>query len=97
MFWQVLFLLVILIPLVAIVLDSQVGKALARRLEGAEADRLEQRLGERIRYLEGEVERLTGEVERLNDESDFLHELLAQRPPPDERGRRALEAGENDD
>lgn len=97
MFWQVLFLLVILIPLLAIILDSQVGKALANRLEGPDADGLEEHLGDRIRYLEGEVERLSSEVERLDEESDFLHQLLAERPPPDERSDRALEAGENDD
>lgn len=93
MFWQLLFLLVLLIPLLAIVLDSQVGKALAARLERTGPGEGDDHLLDRIRYLEGEVERLTGEVERLDEESRFLHELLAERPPADER---TLEAGEND-
>jgi len=40
---------------------------------------------------------LEGHLERLDEESDFLHELLAERPPPDDRGRRALEAGDSED
>lgn len=96
MFWQVLFLVVLLIPLLAVILDSQVGKALAHRLEGPGADAVQARLEERIRFLEGEIERLSHQVERLEEESDFLHELLAERPPPDQRTGRALEAGEDD-
>lgn len=94
MFWQILFLLVLLIPLLAIILDSQVGKALAARLERRSVGEGDEYLLDRLRYLEGELERLTGEVERLDEESRFLHELLAARPPADER---TLEAGENDD
>ncbi len=94
MFWQILFLLVLLIPLLAIILDSQVGKALAARLERRSLGEGDEYLLDRLQYLEGEVERLTGEVERLDEESRFLHELLAERPPADER---ILEAGENDD
>jgi len=94
MFWQILFLLVLLIPLLAIILDSQVGKALAARLERRSLGEGDEYLLDRLRYLEGELERLTGEVERLDEESRFLHELLAERPPADER---TLEAGENDD
>lgn len=97
MFWQVLFLMVLLIPLLAVVLDSQVGEALAHRLEGRDPGPARDRLTERIRYLEGEVERLSAEVQRLDEESEFLHKLLAERPPPDEPDRRALEASENDD
>lgn len=93
MFWQLLVLLILLIPLLAIVLDSRVGEALAARLErpGAAGD---DPLRKRLEHLESEVDRLSEEVRRLDEESRFLHELLAERPPPDER---ALEAGENDD
>ncbi len=96
MFWQILFLMVLLIPLLAIVLDSQVGKALAARLEASDERGERSALQERVRYLEGEVERLTSDVQRLEEESEFLHKLLAERPPPEEPGGSALEAGEND-
>lgn len=97
MFWQILFLMVLLIPLLAVVLDSQVGEALAHRLESRNPGPARDRLAERIRYLESEVERLSSEIQRLDEESEFLHELLAERPPPDAGDRRALEAGESDD
>lgn len=81
MFWQLLIVLVLLIPVLAIVLDSQLGRALAARLErpGVGAGN-EDVLTDRLAFLEGEVERLSTEVERLADESDFLHKLLAERP-----------------
>ena len=76
-----IFLLVLMIPILAIVLDSPVGRALARRLEGRElssgADKM---TSERLSYLEGEVERLTTEVRRLEEESQFLNNLLTDRP-----------------
>jgi hypothetical protein len=76
-----LLLLVLLIPILSIVLDSQVGKALATRLERrglGDGDRI---AGERIAFLESETERLSSEVERLSEESRFLHQLLAERTP----------------
>ena len=76
-----IFVLVLLIPILAIVLDSPVGRALARRLEGRElspgADKM---TSERLSYLEGEVERLTTEVRRLEEESQFWNNLLTDRP-----------------
>ena len=76
-----IFLLVLMIPILAIVLDSPVGRALARRLEGRElssgADKM---TSERLSYLEGEVERLTTEVRKLEEESQFLNNLLTDRP-----------------
>lgn len=75
--------LVLLIPILAILLDSDVGKAIARRLE-----RGRQALGDtgshdRLVYLESELERLGKEVGRLEEESRFLHKLLAERTDPD--------------
>ena len=76
-----IFLLVLMIPILAIVLDSPVGRALARRLEGqglsSGADKV---TSERLSYLEGEVERLTTEVRKLEEESQFLNNLLTDRP-----------------
>ena len=89
--FQLIFVLVLLIPILAIVLDSPVGRALAGRLErkglGSGAEEL---TGERLSYLEGEFERLTSEVRRLEEESQFLNKLLTERPasetlPPGDR------------
>ena len=85
--------LVLLIPILAIVLDSPVGRALAGRMEGrglsSGADKV---TSERLSYLEGEVERLTTEMRRLEEESQFLNNLLTDRsasqalPPGDQNG-----------
>jgi hypothetical protein len=85
MFLQLILVLVVLIPLLAIVLDSQVGRALASRLERRSLGEPQDLMAERMSYLEGEVERLTGEIGRLGEESHFLHSLLTERPP--EAGR----------
>lgn len=83
MFLQLILILVVLIPLMAIILDSQVGRALASRLEGRRLGEPQDLMAERMAYLEGEVDRLTGEIGRLDEESQFLHQLLAERPPND--------------
>ena len=66
---QLIFVLVLLIPILAIVLDSPVGRALAGRLErrslGSGTDEV---TAERLSYLEGEFERLASEVRRLEEE-----------------------------
>ncbi len=77
----IIVLLILLIPILAIVLDSPVGRALAGRMErrglSSGADEV---TSERLSYLEGEVERLTTEVRRLEEESQFLNNLLTDRP-----------------
>lgn len=90
MLWQMIFILVLLIPILAIVLDSQVGRALAARLERRGLSESDELLADRVAFLEGEVERLSGELMRLEEESEFLTKLLADRPggealPPSER------------
>jgi hypothetical protein len=90
--WQIILLLVLLIPILAIVLDSQVGRALASRLERRGLDRADDPLLERLGYLEGEVDRLSEEVGRLSEESRFLHQLLEERPG----GKGALPPGDQD-
>ena len=79
MFLQLILVLVVLIPLLAIVLDSQVGRALASRLERRGLDAPSDLTAERIAYLEGEVERLSSELMRLDEESQFVHKLLTER------------------
>ena len=83
--------LVLLIPILAIVLDSPVGRALAGRMErrGLSSGG-EDATSERLSYLEGEVERLTTEMRRFEEESQFLNQLLTDRtaskalPPGDQ-------------
>lgn len=83
-------LLVLMIPLLSIVLDSQVGKALASRLERQPLRGGDPATHERIAFLEGEVERLGRELERLEEESEFMHRLLTD---PDSDANRRLGRG----
>ncbi len=76
-----IFILVLLIPILAIVLDSPVGRALAGRLERKGLGEPPDMMAERMAFLEGELERLTTEVRKLEDESQFMHELLTERQP----------------
>ena len=74
-----IFVLILLIPILAIFLDSDVGKALAKRLE-----RGQRRVGndgthDRLAYLEGELERLAQDVERVEEENQFIQKLLEGR------------------
>ena len=92
MFWQIILFLALLIPILAIVLDSQVGRALASRLERRSLEEPDHLTAERIGYLEGEVERLSEELVRLDEESRFLHQLLDERPG----GAGALPPGDED-
>jgi hypothetical protein len=85
-----LFLLVaLLIPILGIVVDSPIGRALARRLEGPQEtppDVLA--LAKRVELLEAEVDDLTRGMQSLQDENAFLQRLLADPssrstlPPP---------------
>jgi hypothetical protein len=90
---SMIFLLVLLIPILAIVLDSPVGRALAGRLERRGlSPGSDDGTSERLAYLEGEVERLTTEMRRLEEESQFLNQLLTERPasqvlPPGDQSR----------
>jgi hypothetical protein len=79
----------LLIPLIGIVVDSPIGRAVARRLEGPEQPPVGVgELAKRIELLESEVDDLMRSVQTLQDENAFLQRLLAdpsQRaslPPP---------------
>jgi hypothetical protein len=72
MMW-LFFLLVLMIPLLAVVLDSQLGRALARRVEGGTAD------AERLAALESEIERLSRELDVLQEQTEFVNKLLEDR------------------
>jgi uncharacterized small protein (DUF1192 family) len=77
---QLIFILVLLIPILAIVLDSPVGRALAGRLEHKGLSDGSDMSAERLAFLEGEVERLNAEIQRLDEEGQFLQQLLENRP-----------------
>jgi hypothetical protein len=81
----ILLAIALMIPLTAVILDSQVGRAIASRLEGnkeVNAGAGASLLG-RLNALEGEVDRLTAAVEQLEEEAQFLHRLLDERPAPE--------------
>lgn len=77
----IVLLVALMIPLTAVILDSQVGRAIAARLEKGK-DPVEG--GSRIAALEAEVDRLGKEVSRLDEETAFLHKLLETRSHPPE-------------
>lgn len=87
MMW-LFFVLVLLIPLMAVILDSQLGRALARRIEGGGGDPA--RENARLAALEAEVDRLSKELERLQEQAEFVDRLLEE--PRQER----LPGGEGD-
>lgn len=88
-------LLVLLIPILAIVLDSQVGQALASRLEQRRLGEADGLSAERMAFLETEVERLSVELARIDEESRFVTRLLTERAGGDEELRRALPDAES--
>ena len=84
-----LVLVALLIPIMGIVLDSPIGRALARRVEGASpAPPAVTDLSRKVEALEAEIEELNRTVQALQEESAFLHRLLADPsgrstlPPP---------------
>jgi hypothetical protein len=76
----IVLLVALMIPLIAVILDSQVGRAIAARLEGG--NRPESLSERRLAALEGEVDRLGRELQRLDEESAFLHRLLEEKRTP---------------
>jgi hypothetical protein len=79
----------LLIPIIGIVVDSPIGRALARRLEGPQqTPPALSDLAKKIKLLEAEVDDLARSVQTLQDENAFLQRLLeepsqrATLPPP---------------
>jgi hypothetical protein len=83
-------LVALLIPIMGIVVDSPIGRALARRLEGPQQTPPGvAELAKKVDLLEAEVDDLTRSVQSLQDENAFLQRLLADpsspstlQPPP---------------
>jgi hypothetical protein len=71
----------LLIPTMAILVDSPIGRALARRLEGPqEIPPGLAELAKKVDLLEAEVDDLTRTVQALQDDNTFLQRLLAESP-----------------
>jgi hypothetical protein len=85
MTWIALIVLALLLPeILSTALDSRVGRAIALRLEAGAGHTPDDLTTERIRYLEEEVDRLGRQIQRLDERTEFLQELLAERPPRDQ-------------
>lgn len=87
MLWLfILVLAVILVPIMAILIDSPIGRALARRLEGpvdvAPPPLVD--LARKVQLLESEVDDLRSSVGQLQEQNQFLQKLLEEGPrrPP---------------
>lgn len=78
----VILLLVLLVPLLGLVIDSPIGRAIARRIEGPEAAPDAPDLRRRLDLLEGELEDLQRTVEGLREEQAFLQRLMEDQPRP---------------
>jgi hypothetical protein len=80
MLWIALIVLAVMIPeILSTVLDSRLGRALAARIEDRRLGPGDDLTAERVRYLEGEVDRLSTEVLRLQEEGEFVQRLLTER------------------
>jgi hypothetical protein len=80
MIWIALIVLAFMIPeILSTVLDSRLGRALAARVEDRRLGAGEDVVVDRVRYLEGEVDRLSREIQRLHEEGEFLQKLLTER------------------
>ena len=88
-FIGLILLVALLIPILGIVIDSPIGRAIARRLEGPQAipENLEQ-LTKKVDLLELEVDDLNRTVDQLKEENVFMQRLLEDPdarptlPPP---------------
>ena len=92
--------MIVLIPVLAILIDSPLSEALARRIASRESEPASARLD----ALEKEMQYLTQAVESLRDESEFVRSLVEGReadalPPPQAEERPddpdARSSGEN--
>lgn len=83
LFLGVLLLVALMIPIMGLVIDSPIGRAIARRVEGPQelpanlAD-----LARKVEALESEVEDLRATVNTLQEENQFFQRLLEENPRP---------------
>ena len=74
----VILLVALMIPIVAILADSPLGRSIARRMDGrGEAgNSTVQLLEQRIAVLEGEIDDLSRSIGGMRDELQFMQRLL---------------------
>jgi hypothetical protein len=94
-FFALVLILALCIPIVALLVDSPIGRGIGHRLErgGADDEAGQAMVGDtarRLELLEGDVEVLQQVVEELREENDFLRQLLEEGRParhlPTDRG-----------
>lgn len=82
MWLGIIILVALMIPVVGILVDSPIGRALARRLGGEEQVPPDlAALVRKVDLLEGDVDDLSRSVEQLREENLFLQRLLEDQPP----------------
>ena len=76
--FAVILLVALMIPIVAILADSPLGRSIARRMDGrGEAgNNTVQLLEQRIAVLEGEIDDLSRSIGGMRDELQFMQRLL---------------------
>lgn len=79
--WALVILVMLMIPLLAIVIDSEFGRAFARRISGDSAAGDEEH-AVRLERLESEVRYLNESLEALREETTFLRSLLENKSEP---------------
>jgi len=78
----IILIVALLIPIMGIIIDSPIGRALARRLEGPEPIAPDvANLTKKVELLESEVDDLTRLVQSLQEETTFLQRLIEDAPP----------------
>ncbi len=83
MFIGLILFVALLIPIIGIIIDSPIGRAMARRLEGPEAVPTDvQMLAKKVDLLEAEVDDLNRAVDQLKDENVFLQKLIGEPHEP---------------
>lgn len=86
--WAFVILVMLMIPLLAIVIDSEFGRAFARRISG-DTPETDAELARRVEALEDEMRYLTETLESTREETKFLRSLLEDRS-----GSRSLPPGD---
>lgn len=78
----ILVVAVLFVPIMAILIDSPIGRALARRLEGQSeaAPPPLVDLARKVELMESEIDDLHRSVEALQEENQFLQKLLTDGP-----------------
>ena len=79
--WAFVILVMLMIPLLAIVIDSEFGRAFARRISG-DSTPGDEALVLKVEQLEGEVRYLGETLEALREETIFLRSLLEAKSEP---------------